>query len=131
MSPAPLTFLEMKRALQEHQIQRLRESYGDLIADPNWSELGEFFFNELYMVGDRTERNESFLRVYRHFERVFESNFLSGIHALIDFYIISEKLDDDVTRVLMEMGVSYGFSSQDYEKAYRWTDSYDDRVKQL
>jgi hypothetical protein len=129
--PAPLTFQEIKVALQLHQIERLRGTYTDLIGDPKWRDLAEFFFNDLYFVGDRSERNAAFLSVYHHFERVFDVSFLRGLRALIEFYRVSEKLDDDVTRALLAMGAGYGFTSGEYERAYRYADDYAERVEQL
>ena len=125
------SFAELKVALQEHQIERLRATYGDLMQDKTWAPLGQFFFSDLYMVGDRSERNESFLKLYRHFERVFDAGFLAGVKSLIDFYMLSEKLDDEVTAVLERMGTGLAFSSAEYERAYRWADHYDARVEQL
>ena len=122
---------ELKVALQEHQVLRLRDTYADLMADPAWAPLGQFFFSDLYMVGDRSERNESFLKLYRHFERVFDASFLSGVKSLIDFYMLSEKLDDEVTAVLERMGAGAQFTSAEYEQAYRWAEHYDARVEQL
>jgi hypothetical protein len=125
------SFAELKVALQEYQIHRLRETYADLMRDETWRPLGQFFFSDLYMVGDRSARNESFLKLYRHFERVFDASFLKGVKALIDFYMLSEKLDDEVTHVMERMGVGLAFTGDDYERAYRWADNYDDRVTQL
>lgn len=122
---------ELKVALQEHQIGRLRDTYADLMKDPTWAPLGQFFFSDLYMVGDRSERNESFLKLYRHFERVFDARFLGGVKALIEFYMLSEKLDDEVVAVLEGMGAGPDFTSKEYEQAYRWAENYDARVEQL
>jgi hypothetical protein len=129
--PAAPTFAEMKTALQHHQIERLAGTYPDLAENPRWKALADFFFTDLYVVGDLSERNESFLRLYKQFERVFDAGFLSGVRALIRFYFLSDSLDDDVTRVLLAMGNGFPLTSEQYEKAYRCADNYDDRVLQI
>lgn len=131
MPPGLPSRAELKVALQEHQIERLRDTYKDLSADPTWTDLGQFFFTDLYMVGDRSERNESFLKLYRHIERVFDASFLAGVKSLIDFYMLSEKLDDEVTIVLERMGTGLSFTAQEYEQSYRWAEHYEERIEQL
>ena len=129
--PAAPTFAEMKAVLQKHQIERLQGTYSDLIDNARWKDLAEFFFTDLYVVGDLAERNESFLRLYRHFERIFDTVFLRGIKSLIEFYFLSDTLDDDVTRLLLAMDTGFKLSRDRYERAYRYADNYDDRVKQI
>ncbi|MBI4859447.1 MAG: hypothetical protein HY815_04195 [Candidatus Riflebacteria bacterium] len=131
MKPAPPTLLEMKVQLQKHQIDRLRGTYADLMEYPLYVNLAEFFFTDLYYVGDRTERNESFLKLYTHFEQLFGKVLLRGIHDLLEFHALSEDLDDDVARLLVKMGVGLGFTSEDYERAYRYADNYPERVHQI
>lgn len=129
--PAPPTHAELKVALQKHQIERLAVTYRDLIESPRWSRLAQFFFSDLYLVGDRTQRNDAFLRLYKHFERILDASFLAGLKSLVDFYLLSETLDEQVTKELLALGSNLAIDAAMYEKAYRWADNYDERVRQL
>lgn len=129
--PSPPTLTEMKVALQKFQIARLAGTYADLEADERYRPLAEFFFRDLYFVGDRAARNESFLRVWKHFERVLGGVIVRGLHDLVEFYYLSEKLDEEVAQVLIAMGSGLTLDMDAYERAYRYADDYDDRVVQL
>lgn len=129
--PLPPTLTEMKVTLQKFQIARLAGTYPDLEADERYRPLAEFFFRDLYFVGDRSARNESFLRVWKHFEKVLGGVIVRGLHDLVEFYLLSEKLDEEVAQVLIAMGCGLTFDMETYERAYRHADDYDERVIQL
>jgi len=129
-SAAP-SFVEMKALLQKHQIALLSETYRDLTEDSRWKRLSEFFLTDVYLVGDGSSRNESFMKLSRQFERLLDSSFRQGLGALIELHQLSEKLDDKVSRMLMTMGVGYTLELADYERAYRYVDNYDERIRQL
>jgi hypothetical protein len=129
--PAPPTIGEMKVALQRHQVARLQETYADLRAEERYKDLAQFFFVDLYYVGDRAERNESFLRLWKHFEKVLGRVLFQGLSDLVDFYTLSERLDDECAEMMVRMKAPLDFTTADYERAYRYCDNHDDRVKQL
>jgi hypothetical protein len=129
--PAAPTLEEMKVSLQKHQIARLTETFADLKANERYRALAEFFFVDLYFVGDRKARNESFLRVWRHFEKVLGGVIVAGLHDLVEFYLLSERLDDDVARVLVSMKAPLDFDRATYERAYRYADDFEARKLQL
>ena len=129
--PAAPTLNEMKVALQKYQIGRLSQTYADLRAEERYAELAQFFFVDLYYVGDRAERNESFLRLWKHFEKVLGRVIVQGLSDLVDFYMLSERLDEACAAQLVKMKAPLDFSDEQYEKAYRWCDNYADRVAQL
>lgn len=124
-------FREMKTALQDHQIGRLKETYSDLMADPQYTDMAQFFFEDLYHVGDIQARNRAFLKLYRYLEKIFELRVLHGLKSLMDFYFLSERLDDEVALVLMKMGTGLDFTRDQYNRAYRIADNHEDRVQQL
>jgi hypothetical protein len=129
--PLPPTPDEMKAVLQKFQIARLADTYKDLEADERYRPLAEFFFRDLYYVGDRAKRNESFLRLWKHFERVLGGVIVRGLHDLVEFYYLSERLDDEVAQVMIALGSGLQIDMATYERAYRHCDNYDDRVLQL
>lgn len=129
--PAAPTLSEMKVALQKFQIARLADTYTDLRAEERYAELAQFFFVDLYYVGDRAERNESFLRLWRHFERVLGGVIVQGLHDLVEFYMLSEKLDDACAQMLIRLRAPLDFTGEEYERAYRYCDNHDERVEQL
>lgn len=124
-------FREMKTALQDHQIGRLKETYADLRADPQYTDMAQFFFEDLYHVGDVQARNRSFLKLYRYLEKIFEMRVLHGLKALMDFYFLSERLDDEVALVLIKMKAPLDFTRDEYNRAYRIADNKEDRLQQL
>jgi len=121
----------MITALRTHQIRRLNETYADITEDPEFRDMAHFFFNDLYHIEDLRERNESFLRLHGYLESMLDLKILSGLKALMDFYFISERLDLEVGMVLCKMGVSLEFSREEYRRAYRYADNYEDRIHQL
>lgn len=129
--PAAPTLSEMKVALQKFQIGRLSETYKDLHSEERYSELAQFFFVDLYYVGDRAERNESFLRLWKHFEKVLGRVIVQGLSDLVEFYMLSERLDEACAAQLVKMKAPLDFTNDQYERAYRFCDNYAARVEQL
>lgn len=124
-------FREMKKALQDHQIGRLKETYSDLMASAEYKDMAQFFFEDLYHVGDIQARNRAFLKLYKYLEKLMGLKVLHGLKSLMDFYFLSERLDDEVTFVLIKMGADPRFTRETYNRAYRIADNHDDRVRQL
>ena len=121
----------MKVALQKLQIARLSETYADLRAEERYADLAQFFFVDLYYVGDRAERNESFLRLWKHFEKILGRVIVQGLTDLVDFYMLSEKLDEACAKMLLRLRSPLAITTAQYEQAHRYCDNYDERVVQL
>lgn len=123
--------IRMKRALQAHQIERLKDTHADFLHSETHRQLAIFFFNDIYHVGDFQARNESYLKLYQHCRLILGTRLIKGLSDLIDLYLLSERLDDAVTDVLLKMKVPLDFSRPDYDRAYRYADNYPDRLLQL
>ena len=124
-------FLEMKRTLQAFQSRRLKSTYEDLRAMPEYGRIGDFFFNRLYAPEDFTFRDTSIRRLHTALEGKIYAGMLTAVTRVIELHELSDALDDAMTVRLMENGPETDLTMDAYQEAYRSLDNYDERVYQI
>jgi hypothetical protein len=121
---------EYKRVLQQFQSERLRRDYADLAAEPQYAEVGEFFFNEMYGTRDFTTRDSQARRLHQFVHAVPGVN-IGDVQQVLELLDLTNRLDDAVTAQLLALDAGLDFDEPTYERAYRLANNYDDRVTQL
>jgi hypothetical protein len=92
--------------------------------------VGEFFFTELYGPRDFSQRDNDARRL-QHFLHIVPGVHLTDIEELLDLISTTAELDDGLTQLLIDRGVSLSFDEPLYEQLYREADNYDERYRQL
>lgn len=124
------THPEYKLALQAFQSRRLRRDLADLGAEPQYQKIGQFFFDEMYGPRDFSARDKQARQAHRLVHRMpgVTHQDVEPVLALLE---LTNKLDDEITTLLMEQGAPLDFDEQIYERAYRDADNYEERVLQI
>ncbi|MBI4871674.1 MAG: hypothetical protein HY814_08900 [Candidatus Riflebacteria bacterium] len=123
--------LAYKRALQDLQLNRLKGTFQDQIEGEKHRAMCVYFTEHLYSARDFTERNESFMKLIRSFERTLGKDMLHTASQLLELHDLSDQLDEEIVDKLIEMGCGLDFTMEDYERAYFLVDNYDIRVHQI
>jgi hypothetical protein len=120
-----------KNALQEFQVRRLKRDFRDLRMSKEYGALCDFFATEIYSARDFTERNAGFRRVTTQFRSIIGDEIHDGLIRLLDLHALTDRLDDELSSLLVERGTGVNFTESQYEDAYRQLDNYDDRALQI
>ncbi|HEU5099079.1 MAG TPA: hypothetical protein VFU22_08670, partial [Roseiflexaceae bacterium] len=121
---------DYKLALQAFQSQRLRRDHADLAAEPQYRQIGEFFFEEMYGPRDFSSRDEQARRLHQ-FVHLAPGLAVRDVQDVLELLALTNRLDDAVAMQLLELGAPLDFGERLYEHAYRLCDNYADRVRQF
>ncbi len=124
------TLKQYRLALQVFQSARLRRDYADLAEIPQYGEVGEFFFEEMYGPRDFTDRDTGARRL-QHFLHILPGVHLPDIEAILELLDMTNRLDAHLAELMMRREVGLDFDELTYEQCYRAADNYDDRLRQL
>lgn len=126
-----VSFDQAKIALQEFQVRRLKRDFRDLRLSEEYGPFTEFFATEIYSARDFTERNESFRRITTQFKGLLGEEIYTGLTRLLDLHSLSDRLDSEMSTLLIDAGIPVKFTETEYERAYRELDNYDERLLQI
>jgi hypothetical protein len=118
------------RYLKAFQCQRLRDTYADFIAVPQYTKACDFFFYRLYSTEDTHDRDEAFLQIYDTARRFLGGDVIDSMSRLIDLQKLTVELDQEILTALEDAGAPEEFDVGTYEAAYAEGD-YDGREKQI
>jgi hypothetical protein len=121
---------DYKGVLQSFQSNRLRRDHADLAEEPQYHDIGEFFFEEMYGPRDFSARDEQARRL-NQFIHLAPGLAVGDVQQVLELLELTNWLDDSVAHWLMELDAPLEFDEELYERAYRLADNYDDRVRQL
>lgn len=117
-------------ALQNLQSARLRRDHGDLAAEPQYGEIGKFFFEEMYGPRDFSSRDSQAQRL-QQFVHLAPGLAMRDVQQVLELLELTNHLDHAVAHCLIDMGAPLDFDETLYERAYRQADNYNDRLRQL
>lgn len=124
------THQDYKLALQAFQSKRLRRDLADLAAETQYQKIGHFFFEEIYGPRDFSARDKQAQQVHKlvHWVPGMTHQDVEPVLVLLE---LTNKLDDEITTLLMEEGAPLDFDEAVYEGAYRLAENYGERVIQI
>ena len=125
------TFMDLKRALQSFQSNRLNDTYADVKDDPEYSRIGIFFFEKLYAPEDFTFRDTSMRKLQKLLEGRIYRGMVSAMHKVIELHELTEKLDDLMVEQMQARGIGPDLTMEQYREIYRALDNYDERLFQI
>jgi hypothetical protein len=113
-------------ALKHWQTGRLRATYPDLFAQPQYRAAGEFFLTELYGAKDFERRDQEALRVVPKLARMLPDRAVETMALAVELDELSEELDTRVAR-----GVTLPIDEAVYAQAYREAGTRPERARQI
>jgi len=121
---------DYKAVLQSFKTNRLRRDHADLAEEPQYHDIGEFFFEEMYGPRDFSARDEQARRL-QQFVHLAPGLAVGDVQRVLELLELTNQLDDAVAHWLMQIDAPLDFTEELYERAYRLANNYDDRVRQL
>jgi hypothetical protein len=79
-------------ALKQWQIERLRKTYADLLANPRYKEAAEFFLDELYGAKDVDSRDSEAQKVAPKLARMLPSRAIDALLLAVQLEEMAERL---------------------------------------
>jgi hypothetical protein len=122
--------LDYKLTLQAFQSQRLRRDHADLANEPQYRQIAEFFFEEMYGPHDFSSRDEQAHRLHQ-FVHLAPGLAARDVQDVLELLELTNRLDDAVASQLCEQEVSLNFDEATYERAYQLCDNYGERMRQI
>jgi hypothetical protein len=122
--------LDYKLALQTFQSQRLRRDHADLAVQPEYRQIAEFFFEEMYGPHDFSSRDEQAYRLHQ-FIHLAPGLAVRDVQDVLELLDLTNRLDDAVVAQLNALEAPLDFDEIMYEQAYQLCDNYGDRMRQI
>ena len=95
-------FAARVEAVKRYQQRRFELTYADLLTHPRYAGAANFFLSELYGPSDFTQRDAQFARIVPALVRLFPAEVVGTVQALAALHALSEQLDSQMGRVLIE-----------------------------
>lgn len=121
---------ERHAALKRWQSSRLARTHADLLAEPRYRAAARFFLDDLYGANDLVRRDAELQRVIPVLARTLPDAALATLADAVELDALSEDLDVELTRVLME-SADKDIDEAAYASAYRGSSRLEERVHQL
>ena len=121
----------LRTRLQAYQSQRLRLDHDDLARSPVYGRLAEFFFVDIYGPHDFDDRNTRFRQLYDKLVHIVGPKPLATMKESLELVELTEALDDYLIDVLVLHEKADGWTTAEYEWAYRECNNYLARVEQI
>lgn len=122
--------LEYKHTLQAFQSQRLRRDHADLAEEPQYRQIADFFFQEMYGPSDFSARDEQAYRLHQ-FVNLLPGLATSDIKDVLELLELTNRLDGAVAAQLSWLAATLAFDEMTYERAYQLCDNYRERMHQI
>jgi hypothetical protein len=118
--------------LKRWQVQRLSNTYADLLADSRYGPATEFFRNDLYGPKDFSRRDRDIERIYSTMVKIMPAGALRVVATALELEALSEELDLQLVETLGE-GLTAGvdLTAEQYADAYRRTGRRLEREQQI
>jgi len=124
-------FLHLKRALQAFQATRLNKTYTDLKKDPEYAQMGQFFFEKLYAPEDFSYRDTSIKKLHQLLKKKIYAGVISAVGKVIELHELSDHLDNRMVDQMIALDIGTDMDMEQYQKVYRSLDNYDQRLYQI
>jgi hypothetical protein len=118
----PRNRLPVLPALRRWQAARLRDGFGDFLADPSMRPAAEFFLTDLYGDKDFSARDRDAARVLPAMSRFLPDTLLQTATDAIELAVLSHAFDLRMAELLMQRrDPRAAIDVDDYAHAYRVT----------
>lgn len=117
--------------LKAFQSNRLRDTYADFAAKPDYTSACDFFFNKVYSTEDVSDRDAAFKKIHHLVNKFMGGEVASSMSKLIELQELTVALDHKLLKVLQELEAPLEFDMATYERAYALSENYPDREVQI
>lgn len=114
------------------QVQRLSDTYADLLVHPRYGPATEFFRNDLYGPKDFSQRDRDVERIYSTMVKIMPAGALQAVATALELEALSEELDLELAELLGDkLAVNANLTAEQYAEAYRSTGRRPERERQI
>jgi hypothetical protein len=114
------------------QVERLKQTYADLLTHPESAQAASFFLSDVYSPGDFSQRDADFQRLHNVLARYLPERMLRLLREALDLNQFSNYLDEKLLQVLLEkFGKDVLITTEIYTQGYRVCENYDERLEQI
>jgi len=117
--------------LRAFQSYRLRDTYADFVAKPDYKSACGFFFNKVYSTEDVSDRDAAFKKIHHLVNKFMGGEVAASMSKLIELQELTIALDQKLLNVLQEIEAPLEFGMTTYELAYALSENYSDREVQI
>ena len=127
----PTSFLQIKKALQIYQLDRIKTTYNDFSNSPQFKELTSFFFEQIYGPQDFGFRNDSIKSLFNKSHPFLRQDIVEAIESVLELNNLSDELDEIVAHQMKKTVIQGDLSFERYAEAYKNCDNYEQRCYQI
>jgi hypothetical protein len=118
--------------LRDWQVNRLSETYSDLLRESRYSLTGRFFLNNIYAPKDFSQRDNDLEYLYDLMSSVLPKFLLSLVDNTIKLNNLTNILDYKLLHAMVEeLDMKEEITPEMYTEGYRICDNYDERYIQI
>lgn len=118
--------------LRSWQADRLKATYADLVADPQYRSATLFLLNDIYDPHDYGSREGDIERLHDFLSNVLPDSTLRILDDAIELYRLTNTLDIKLLRTLVDdLGMQEDLDAALYAEGYRVCDNYDERLHEI
>lgn len=118
--------------LRRWQSARLAHTHADLLADPRYRAASRFFLSDIYAPRDFSRRDESIEQIYRAMDDVLPHLMSETLAQIVALNELTRRLDRQLLEILTtELGMRDTLTAAQYTEAYRRSDAYEARKRQI
>ena len=121
----------LKKLLQEFQASRIRSTYADLAENPEYTNLVEFFFEQIYGPQDFGFRNDSIKSLHGKLSGILKGDIIDAVGKVIQLNDLSDELDFQMAEKMLAQNFDGELTMPVYQTFYSSLDNYDQRVQQI
>lgn len=121
----------LKKAIQVFQAGRIRDTYQDIAQKPEYTNLTEFFFHQIYGPQDFEFRNDSIKSLHGKLSGFLKGEIIDAVGKVIQLNDLTDELDEKMAVKLSGNFSGERLSMETYASLYRSLDNYDQRVQQI
>jgi hypothetical protein len=123
--------ISLMQGVQHFQSARIRQTYADLVAMPQYAKLGNFFFEQLYGPQDFGFRNHSIKSLHHKLSGFLKGEIIEGVGKVIELQDLSDALDEQMAQLMLERRIGRELTMPEYAEIYRAPDNYEQRLYQI
>jgi hypothetical protein len=121
-------YLERLKHLQQWQTQRMEHSYHELMADPYYRSLLDFFLHDIFRGIDLSEVEDKLDRVSQVVSKLFTGTDM--LFAVLEFNAVTGELDQILTETLFECMKVDTITPENYAQACREANVFNTMLRQ-
>jgi hypothetical protein len=113
------------------QVQRLHKTYADFFANPEYTKISRYFFDQIYGAGDKASRDAAFNKIYEKLSAAVNPKRITRVTQLKQLNELTDELDLRVAREFIRSHKKHAMTLEDFEACYKALNNKAERELQL